>query len=172
MNLPKPFLEACERQEQPPTEHCLLVNVACQKLTHYNSQRTITLTISTATKGSGQLEGSFQTPLGLHRIHKKIGDRDPIGTVFEGRRPVRRDGNGDPAALIAHRILWLEGLEANLNRGGKADSRKRYIYIHGVGDESRLGKPHSKGCIHLGVKDLIPLFEAVPVGTLVYISEN
>ena len=172
MNLPKPFLEACDRQGRSPTEHCLFVNVVHQKLTHFSDLQTTILTISTAANGTGQMKGSFQTPLGLHRVFKKIGNGEPIGTVFKGRRPVRRDGNGNPTALITHRILWLQGLEPNLNRGGAVDSQERYIYIHGVGDESQLGQPHSKGCIHLSAKDLIPLFDAVPVDTLVYISEN
>ncbi len=172
MNLPKKFCEACNRFAHTLTEHCLFINVAQQKLTHYNESQTVDLTISTSLEGTGQKEGSHKTPLGLHRIYEKIGDGEPEGTVFKGRRPIRFDGKGDPTALITDRILWLEGLEPGFNCGDDLDSRKRYIYIHGIGDESHLGRPNSKGCIHVGSKQLFRLYDAVPVGTLVYISEN
>jgi lipoprotein-anchoring transpeptidase ErfK/SrfK len=51
------------------------------------------------------------------------------------------------------------------------DSHDRYIYIHGTADQSSIGKPTSCGCIHLADADLIPLFDLLPVGTLVWISE-
>ena len=35
-----------------------------------------------------------------------------------------------------------------------------------------LGQPDSQGCIHLAAADLLPLFDAVPERTLVFISEN
>lgn len=172
MNLPKPFLEACKRQEQAPTEHCLFVNILDQELTHFNDLQSTIIKISTAVNGTGQKEGSFQTPLGLHRVCEKIGDGEPVGTVFKGRRPNRHDGKGDPNALITDRILWLEGLEPGFNSGGNVDSRERYIYIHGIGDESKLGQPNSQGCIHLAAESLLPLYNAVSVGTLVLINEN
>ena len=74
--------------------------------------------------------------------------------------------------MITDRILWLEGLEPGFNSGCEVDSRQRYIYIHGIGDESRLGQPNSQGCIHLGAADLLPLFDTIPEGTLVFITEN
>ena len=103
---------------------------------------------------------------------RKIGTDEPIGTIFKGRHPVGTDGKGNPEARITDRILWLTGLEAGFNLGGTVDSHGRYIYIHGVGDESHLGQPDSQGCIHLAASDLLPLFDAVPEGTLVFISEN
>ena len=172
MKLPLAFLEACERTGCPPTEHCLYLSVASQTMVHHTGSHQRTLTVSTAINGTGQLEGSFQTPLGLHRIGEKIGEGEPLGTVFKGRIPVRRDGKGDPTALITDRILWLEGLEPGLNAGGSVDSHQRYIYIHGIGDESKLGRPNSQGCIHLGASDLLELFDAIPAGSLVFISEN
>jgi lipoprotein-anchoring transpeptidase ErfK/SrfK len=77
---------------------------------------------------------------------------------------------GQPQAPIAHRILWLEGLEAGLNRGGDVDSLARFIYIHGVGREEELGRPASHGCVHLANAGLLPLFDRTPEGTLVYIQ--
>src|SRR5262252_2981432 len=47
-----------------------------------------TFRCSTSRFGIGQVEGSNCTPLGLHRIAKKIGGNQPIGTVFKGRKPI------------------------------------------------------------------------------------
>ena len=77
-----------------------------------------------------------------------------------------------PDGAIAHRILWLEGLEPRLNRGRTVDTFRRYVYIHGFGDETTLGRPTSRGCIHLAAADLMPLYERVSTGTLVWISER
>jgi hypothetical protein len=79
---------------------------------------------------------------------------------------------GWPDGAIVHRILWLEGLEPGFNCGGTVDSHQRYIYIHGFGDETTLGRMQSCGCIHVGASDLMPLFELIPVGTLVWIAER
>ncbi|MBU6401970.1 MAG: L,D-transpeptidase [Verrucomicrobia bacterium] len=118
----------------------------------------------------GQLADSNRTPLGLHRIAEKIGGGWPIGAVFRSRRLVGFTWRGLPDAAIAHRILWLEGLEPGFNRGGRVDSYQRYIYIHGIGNEPTLGRPASRGCIHLAAADLLPLYDRVPVGTLVWIT--
>jgi L,D-transpeptidase YbiS len=125
---------------------------------------------STSRFGAGQQSGSNRTPLGLHRIAEKIGAGQPIGTVFESRQPVGLTWQGRPDAAIAHRILWLEGLETGFNQGGNSDSHSRYIYIHGLGNEPSLGQRSSRGCIHLAAADLLPLFDRVPMGTLVWIG--
>ena len=126
--------------------------------------------ISTSRFGTGQQSGSYRTPLGLHRVAEKIGVGHPIGTVFESRRAVGFTWRGKPAAAIAHRILWLDGLELGINRGGSVDSHARYIYIHGLGDEPTLGRPASRGCIHMAGVDLLPLADRVPSGSLVWIE--
>ena len=77
---------------------------------------------------------------------------------------------GIPNGSIVHRILWLEGLEPGFNRGGDVDTFRRYIYIHGFGDEMTLGRPQSCGCVHLSAADLMPLYDRLPVGTLVWIA--
>ena len=125
---------------------------------------------STSRFGIGQVEGSNCTPLGLHRIVEKIGGGWPVGTVFKGRQPIGYTWQGMPEAKITTRILWLEGLEPGFNRGGKVDSHARYIYIHGTGDETTIGRPASCGCIHLAAGDLVPLFDRLPGGTLVWIG--
>jgi hypothetical protein len=93
-----------------------------------------------------------------------------IGTVFRSRKPIGLTWQGKPDASIVHRILWLEGLQPGFNRGGDRDTFDRFIYIHGFGDETSLGRPSSHGCIHMGASDLIPLFDRLPVGTLVWIA--
>jgi lipoprotein-anchoring transpeptidase ErfK/SrfK len=115
---------------------------------------------------------SNQTPLGLHRIARKVGAGHVIGTVFKTRRPIGLTWQGQPGGGIVHRILWLEGLEPGFNRGGTVDTFERYVYIHGFGDETTLGRPQSRGCIHLSAADLMPLYEKLPVGTLVWIGER
>jgi L,D-transpeptidase YbiS len=142
-------------------DHCQIDNYALGQ--HY--------IVSTSKYGTGQVKDSKCTPLGLHRISRKIGAGQPIGTVFRSREPVGLTWNGQTDASIVHRILWLEGLEEGCNRGGQVDSLQRYIYIHGFGDETTLGRPSSHGCIHMAASDLMPLFDRVPAGTLVWIGE-
>jgi hypothetical protein len=126
--------------------------------------------ISTSRFGTGQKSGSNKTPLGLHRVAEKIGGGHPIGTAFRNRQAVGLTWQGLPDAPIAHRILWLEGLEPGFNQGGEIDTHSRYIYFHGIGDETTLGRPASRGCIHVAAGDLIGLFDRVPSGTLVWIQ--
>jgi len=184
--LPDGFLRACDRRGAALPPHILTVNAATQRLAHFQSDdpgsdsgrppESFALIreylVSTSRVGLGQQEDSHRTPLGLHRISDKIGAGAPKGTVFRGRQPVGLVQEGHPDAPIAHRILWLDGLEPGFNRGGDVDTHNRYIYIHGLGDESRLGKPDSIGCVHMAADDLIPLFDILPVDTLVWIAEE
>ena len=89
----------------------------------------------------------------------------PAGTVFKGRKPVRDpvDWSTEPD-LITSRILWLDGLvEEN------AETRDRYIYIHGTNQEQLIGQAASSGCIRMRNADIIRLFDQVEVGALVEI---
>jgi lipoprotein-anchoring transpeptidase ErfK/SrfK len=52
------------------------------------------------------------------------------------------------------------------------DSHSRFIYIHGTGNEPALGRPDSHGCVHLAARDLIPLYDKIPPGSLVWMSET
>jgi hypothetical protein len=181
--LPDEVLNVCARQGVEPTQFILVVLIARQQTALFewvppsagevrNYVLQNLLQCSSSKFGVGEQEGSNRTPRGLHRIVEKIGAGLPVGTVFRGRKPVGLMAPGETAAAITTRILWLEGLEPGLNRCGSVDSHARYIYIHGTGDETALGRPDSHGCIHLAAVDLIPLFEKVPSGTLVWISEN
>jgi hypothetical protein len=190
--LPREALVAARRLGFRPSRFILVVQVATQSMSvweswgpSFSSRGTAPaagdklklelqgrLLISTSRFGVGQAEDSQRTPLGLHRVAAKIGAGQPIGTVFRARRAVGLTWQGQPQAAIAHRILWLEGLEPGFNRGGRVDSFRRFIYIHGVGDETTLGRPSSRGCIHVAAANLLPLFDRVPVGTLVWITER
>lgn len=56
--------------------------------------------ISSAKNGVGQQRGSFCTPLGKHIIRAKIGDQQPINTVFVKRRPTGKSIHPSwPAAI-------------------------------------------------------------------------
>ncbi|MAE30006.1 MAG: hypothetical protein CMO43_00150 [Verrucomicrobiales bacterium] len=169
--------EACERLGIEPTPRLLVASVADQRLAEYRQlagwdfveeQR---LVISTSRFGVGQAEHSNNTPLGLHRITEKIGGDSPNGSVFESREIIGTVAEL-PGAPIAHRILWLDGLEPGFNRGGGVDTHDRYVYIHGVGDESTIGQPASRGCIHLAAADLLPFYDRTPSGTLLWIAEG
>ena len=177
--LPVAFDQAVKRTGVDPSEHVLWVSVHQQQMFHFQLDRetnaaTYVLNrnflISTSQFGIGQTEGSNCTPLGLHCIADKIGAGWPAGTVFKAREPIGFTWKGMPDAKITTRILWLEGLEPGLNRGGNVDSYNRYIYIHGTGDETTLGRPASCGCIPLAANDLVPLFNQVSTGTLVWIE--
>lgn len=127
--------------------------------------------ISSAKNGVGQQRGSFCTPLGKHIIRAKIGDRQPINTVFVKRRPTGEIYTPELASRypgrdwILTRILWLSGCELGFNRLGLVDTMRRYIYIHGSPDSAEMGKPGSIGCIRMHNHDLLDLFYQVPVRT-------
>lgn len=133
--------------------------------------------VSTAAKGSGEFEGSHQTPRGRHRIRAKIGAGAPPGTVFKGRRPTGEVYSLELAQSaprrdwILSRILWLCGEEVGRNRLGAVDTMRRYIYIHGAADTATMGKTGSIGCIRMTNSDVIDLFDRVAVGTRVVINE-
>lgn len=133
--------------------------------------------VSTAKNGVGQLNGSECTPLGEHRIRAKIGAGQSENTVFIGRRPSGEIYRQSMAIeqpnrdWILSRILWLCGNQTGFNRGGKFDTQRRYIYIHGAPDSHSMGIPSSHGCIKMRNSDIIQLFEQVAVGTIVNINQ-
>jgi hypothetical protein len=108
----------------------------------------------------------------LHRIAEKIGAGAAEGTVFKARKAIGHVSQPEFAsAKITTRIMWLDGLEPGFNRGGNVDTYARYVYIHGTADQTSIGRPDSCGCVHLADQDLVPLFDLLPVGTLVWICE-
>ena len=164
---------ACTHWHIAPTEHVVVVSIATQTASVFeHGALARTFPCSTSRFGVGQAEGSYRTPLGLHRIAEKIGDGEPAGTVFKGRRVVGHTAEAPFAnATITTRILWLEGLEPGLNQGGALDSHARFIYIHGTSDQAAIGRPASHGCILLADADLLWLFDRLPAASLVWIQE-
>jgi hypothetical protein len=172
--LPSACLDACQKHGVAPTKYVLTVSVKAQTLSLFEDGQFVKkLPCSTSRFGIGQIEGSNRTPLGLHRIAEKIGGGEPAGTVFQSRQSVGYTSQPEFAdAKITTRILWLEGLEPGFNQGTNVDSHERYIYIHGTADQKTIGEPASCGCIHLADADLMPLFDLLPAGTLVWIAEK
>jgi hypothetical protein len=146
--------------------HWVRVSVATQTLQLIEgSVEVARFACSTSRIGIGFDEGSLRTPLGLFRVARKIGDGADVGTIFRGRLAVGMwqpgFGGGD---LVLTRILWLEGMQRrNENTIG------RYIYVHGTNHEELLGRPASDGCVRLGAKDLLAVYEAMEEGGLVQI---
>ena len=175
---PKSFLESCKKHGVVPTQFILTVSIAEQTVSLFEKEKFVKqFSCSTSRFGIGQTEGSNRTPLGLHRIAEKIGAGVMAGTVFKSRQVIGHTAQPEFAdAKITTRILWLEGLEPGLNKGFNGDvnvdSHARYIYIHGTADQNSIGQPASHGCIHLADANLIPLFDQLPSGTLVWISET
>jgi lipoprotein-anchoring transpeptidase ErfK/SrfK len=162
------------RRTQPVS---LRVSLAAQRLTLWRGgDCRAEYAVSTSRHGGGELTGSFKTPRGRHIVRVKIGADAPEGAVFRGRRPT---GETYSAALaranpdrdwILTRILWLSGTEVGRNRLGAVDTMRRYIYIHGTPESEPMGSPSSIGCIRMGNRDIVELFDLVPVGSVVDIG--
>ncbi len=157
-------------------EEILFVSIKEQKLYHIKDNEIIKqYVISSSAYGVGSEAGSNKTPLGLHRVNQKYGDKTPIngrmvGRVFDGEiSTIYTDNSRSNTDDITSRIFWLEGLEKEKNKGEGIDSFKRYIYIHGTSEEGRLGTPASHGCIRMKNKEVIDLYKIIEVGTLVLI---
>jgi lipoprotein-anchoring transpeptidase ErfK/SrfK len=133
--------------------------------------------ISSAKNGVGEQNGSYCTPRGRHIIRAKIGAGQPLNTVFVERRPTGETYSSELAKRqpgrdwILTRILWLSGLERGVNRMGRVDTMRRAIYIHGSPDTADMGRPGSRGCIRMHNRDIVELFDLVPVRTVVEIRE-
>lgn len=156
-----------------PSQKYLLLCVDKQKLYLIKNGKILkSYPVSTSRFGTGSEKDSYKTPLGTHRIFKKIGNNVPIGAIFEGRKftgKIARIPSDED--LITTRILWLEGMEWAKNRGGNVDTMKRYIYIHGTPQEHKIGVPASKGCIRMKNQDIVSLYDNVEEGTLLHISQ-
>ncbi len=141
----------------------LVVSIDDQSLEVVDGSEVIRrFSISTATKGMGFKLGSYRTPTGLFRISEKIGNNEPVGTIFKSRLPAGlwRTGEDSCDDLILTRILRLDGLNEE-----NANTLERNIYIHGTNNAARLGQPASHGCIRLANDEMIELFNLVNQGT-------
>lgn len=134
--------------------------------------------VSTGLNGLGNRDGSYQTPVGVHRICERIGSGAVPGAVFKGREftgevaVIVREPESTGQDAITTRILRLVGLEPGVNNGPGIDTYDRYIYIHGTPEEGLIGQPVSHGCIRMKNQDIIELFEQVREDTLVLILDR
>ena len=123
--------------------------------------------VSTSRFGIGTEEGSMKTPLGNFRVAERIGDGAALGTIFKARVALGPDDPlPDTEDFVTTRILWLDGLDEE-----NANTRDRYIYIHGTKHENKIGTPDSHGCVRMRNADLVELFDLVDETTQVVIRE-
>lgn len=165
----------CRGVFSPLSSFWLYVSIHDQKLYVYRGcflERFYT--ISTSAYGVNNIENSWGTPLGLHLITDKIGKDVPFGSVFIGRKDTGKVFeeyvDWKTKGYVTTRIFRLKGLEPGRNLGGRVDTYARYVYIHGVPNEAKIGSPQTKGCIGMRNADVIELFERVPEKSLVLIA--
>jgi predicted GNAT family N-acyltransferase len=146
------------------------VSLPAQTLDVYDDGRRIRrYSVSTAKNGPGENFGSYCTPRGHHVVRAKIGADCAANTVFVGRRPTGEVwtealAEGFPGRdWMLTRLLWLSGKQIGRNRLGRCDTMRRYIYIHGSPDSATMGIPGSIGCVRMNNRDIIELFDLVPV---------
>jgi lipoprotein-anchoring transpeptidase ErfK/SrfK len=144
------------------------VSIRNQLLTLKEDEAAIrTYPVSTSRFGVGAEQGSFKTPIGRFRVAEKIGGDMPAGTIFQSRVPLKPDDLLPPTKdLVMSRILWLDGLEEH-----NANTRERFIYIHGTKHEEAIGSPASCGCIRMRNADVVELFDLIDHDTPVIIEE-
>jgi hypothetical protein len=159
------FLDAQGAEARPHVE--IMISVDEQRLALVEDGVVVRkFRVSTSKFGLGDNFGSYKTPLGRLRVCGKLGEDLPEGAVFK-----RRNFSGEVLSVnargrdpIVTRILWLEGAEpCNQN------ARNRCIYIHGTPQERSIGKAISYGCVRMRSRDIVQIFDAVPVGTPVTI---
>ena len=138
----------------------ITINIANQTLIFQNKS----YAISSAANGVGEQEDSFCTPLGKFKIAEKIGQELESNSVLKGRMftseiyTVELAQQYPDRDWILTRILWLDGTEKH-----NANTKSRYIYLHGSPNETPMGIPGSKGCIRMRNKDIIELFDLVQI---------
>jgi lipoprotein-anchoring transpeptidase ErfK/SrfK len=143
------------------------ISIRDQRLTLKENETSVrSYPVSTSRFGIGTEEGSMRTPTGRFCIAKKIGGETPSGTIFQSRVPLKPEEPLPPTEdLVMSRILWLDGLDEQ-----NANTRDRFIYIHGTKHEHKIGTPDSCGCVRMRNTDVIELFDFVDEGTPVVIE--
>jgi L,D-transpeptidase YbiS len=144
------------------------ISIRDQRLTLKEGETLVrTYPVSTSRFGIGTEEDSMKTPIGRFRVAEKIGDGLPSDTVFQSRVPLKADDPLPPTEdLVMSRILWLDGLDEH-----NANTRDRFIYIHGTKHEDKIGNPASHGCVRMRNADVIELFGLIDEGARVVIEE-
>src|SRR5436853_6395584 len=144
------------------------VSIRDQLLTLKDDETEVrTYPVSTSRFGIGTEQGSFKTPIGRFRVAEKIGDEMPAGTIFRSRVELKPGEPLPPTEdLVMSRILWLDGLDEH-----NANTRERFIYIHGTRHEDKIGIPDSHGCVRMRNTDVAELFALVDEGAQIIIEE-
>ncbi len=169
----------CYEKKGKTYDEILFVSAKEQKIYHIVENTIVKeYLVSTAKKGVGNQKNSDMTPHGLHYIKEKHGSKTPqngrmIGREFYGQiATIHSDTTSSKRDDITSRILWLSGMEKDINKGGNVDSYNRYIYIHGTSEEGKIGTPASHGCVRMLNTDIIELYAKIMIGTKVLILDN
>jgi lipoprotein-anchoring transpeptidase ErfK/SrfK len=173
------YTKCLERHGLKRTDH-VLIAVLCEKnlCLYINGEPIRSFAFSYGKNPVSCVQNSLGTPTGLHEIVAKIGAGAPQGMIFKGRVPTgecwhaREDAGPDQRNFVTTRILRLRGLEPGHNSGPGVDSYERYIYIHGTNHPEKFPENISHGCILMKDEVLVDLFETIPDGSHVFITEN
>jgi len=157
-------------------ENLVEISISEQRLYLFEENRVIiSYPISSSAYGEGQTENSLKTPLGMHQVKEMIGTNVDKYDFFVSREHIPQKANiietpiDSEDDFITSRVIWLTGMTEGFNKGGKVDSYKRYIYIHGTHEEGLIGQKASHGCIRMLNHDVIELYELISEKTLVNI---
>lgn len=146
-----------------PTKPFLVVDSVHNRLYLWQDRRVVHEALCSAGSGVVLTDGPtgrkwvFDTPRGRFTIRKKV--KDPVWTkpdwafIEEGQRPPRRAADRIERGVLGEYAMHL------------GDG----YMIHGTLYERLLGRSVTHGCIRLGRDDLRRVWEAVEVGTPVYI---
>ncbi len=164
-------LGLCQCTSTQPAGAQVVVSVKEQKLAIYDSsgKQGQKYPVSTSKYGINDKPGTYGTPIGMHEVVAKIGKGARLGAVFKNRRPtgeVIKPGTPGRDPIVS-RIMWLRGLESQ-----NKNAYKRAIYIHGTADEAEIGRAVSYGCIRMKSRDVVDLFNMLPIGARVYITQT
>lgn len=147
------------------------INLSCQELELENPEKSCSDAPSPAGRRALAMKKvPGKLPQGISASAKNRGRRTG-GYYFISRLPAGRYPTAIPKNMDEHsdfiltRILWLDGLEPH-----NANTRSRYIYIHGTNDTELLGTPASHGCIRLSPRDMLALFALSEEGMDVFIQ--
>ncbi|MDR0304238.1 MAG: L,D-transpeptidase [Chitinispirillales bacterium] len=150
------------------SRNLIIINSSQFLLTLIKEGENFIFPVSCAKNGLGEKSGSNKTPRGMHKICKKIGKNASVGEVFLSRKETGKIWQKDvffTENAILTRILRLDGCEKS-----NANTKNRYIYIHGTNRENDVGKIHfSHGCIVMKNNDVVRLFDMVKQGDHVFI---
>lgn len=98
----------------------------------------------------------------------KVGDETPLGTftvVVKAEDPYYRKSDipgGDPRNPLGSRWIGFDALQTDGRTYG----------IHGTNDPHSIGYAVTAGCIRLANEDVERLYESIPLGTVIHITDE